>query len=184
MLLRELNFRVPPELAVAAGAIVKGIQAFGNDDPNVRSAWVEYANISERVVETSETAVNPTTYDEAQIAVIIHKSLIFQRVSNWLRYIEELDSADVYAFNMGLDEVSSTIQTEIDAIIDTLEMSPGVLVIKLKGFVSEINREHLRDLIDQGDDLEDMIGNVYGMILEEGGDPDEVLAELGVLDVS
>lgn len=60
-------------------------------------------------------------------------------------------------------------------------MSSEVLVLKLKGVVSEENREFLRDLIDEGDDFEDMINHVYGMILEEGSDPDEVLAELGVI---
>lgn len=180
-LIETLDFRASSELIEASSAIVDGISKFGDRDPRIRAAWVEYAKISEQMIDGNET--DRVAYSRAQIAAIIHKSLIFRAVGNNLRYISELDSAEVYAFNEGLDEISSGIQTEIDTVIDTLEMSPEVFLIKLKGVVSEANREHLRDLIDQGDDLDDMIGNVYAIILEEGGDPDEILGGMGVLDL-
>jgi hypothetical protein len=72
-----------------------------------------------------------------------------------------------------------TNSAEIESIP---EMSPEILVMKLNGIVSEENRAFLCELIEQGDEWEDVIGHVYGMILEEGGDPDEVLSELGVIE--
>lgn len=52
-----------------------------------------------------------------------------------------------------------------------------------KAAVQENNndREFLHGLIDEGADLEDTLGNFHGMILEEGEDPEEVLASAGVL---
>ncbi|MGI8636911.1 MAG: hypothetical protein ACR2KZ_16075 [Segetibacter sp.] len=42
------------------------------------------------------------------------------------------------------------------------------------GWILEEDREFL------GDDLPDILGNLYGTILEQGGDPDEVFAGWGV----
>jgi hypothetical protein len=61
-------------------------------------------------------------------------------------------------------------------------MNPTLLAVRLRGSVSEINREFMRDLIADGDDMEDIITHAYNAILEEGGDPEEVLRKLGVLE--
>jgi hypothetical protein len=98
------------------------------------------------------------------------------------RYLEELDHAEEYAFNAKLDDVRALIGDEIDRTLPSLEMSSEVLVLKLRGVISDDNREHLRDLINNGDDYEDIVNNAYNMIEDEGGDADEVLGKLGVLE--
>jgi hypothetical protein len=182
-LLDRLEFHTTPALDEASQAIIAGLIDETTDKSLLSRGWVEYAEIVERIVESAEaSAEKPDRYTKAQIGAIIHKSLIFSAAGNTLRYLEELDQAEVYAYNEGIDDVSVALRSEITEKINALEMSSEVLVIKLKGVVSEGNREYLRDLIEQGDEFEDMIAHAYGMILEEGGDPDEVLAEIGVIE--
>ncbi len=170
------------ELQEAAIVIIDGLTNPNTSESQLKLAWIEYAKIAEHNVGLIEaTSENPSAYARAQIEAIIHKSLIFKSIGNTLRYLEELDHAEVYAFNEGFDEMSTIINNEITSKIESLDMSPEVLVLKLKGIVSEDNREFLRDLIDEGDDLEDMINHAYGMILEEGSNPDEILAEFGII---
>ena len=182
-LIEHSLFYDQPELHAATTAIINGLTDPDTDTSQLKSAWNEYAKIVERIVEYAEEAPeNPQSYARTQIEAIIHKALIFKSAGNTLRYLEELDRSEVYAYNEGLDEMSTTINNEMAAIVETLNMSPDVLILKLKGIISEDNREFLRDLIDEGGDFEDMINHAYSMVLEEGGDPDEILAEIGVLD--
>ena len=43
-----------------------------------------------------------------------------------------------------------------------------MIVVMLRGRIADENREFLRDLAEQGADLEDMIGHAYSALLEEG----------------
>jgi len=178
-LLDKLAFHPTPALVEARAAIVAGLADESTDGLLLSRAWGEYADITEAMVGSAE---DPATYTRAQIGAIIHKALIFSVAGDTLRYLEELDDAEVYAHNEGIDDVRGALQDEINEKTSTLEMSSEVLVMKLKGVISEENRAFLRDLIEQGDDFEDMISHAYGMILEEGGDPDEVLAGVGVIE--
>lgn len=181
-LIEQSNLYNIPELHDAAAAIIEGLADPDTDASRLKLAWGEYAKIAERIVESTDAIhENPKVYAKAQIEAIIHKSLIFHSVGNTLRYLEELDRAEVYAYNEGLDEMSIVINNEITTTVESLRMSSEVLVLKLKGIVSEENREFLRDLIDEGDDFEDIVNHTYGMLLEEGSDPDEVLAKIGVI---
>jgi hypothetical protein len=181
-LIERSNFYNIPELHDAATAIIEGLTDPDTDASQLKLAWVEYAKIAERIVESTDaTHENPKSYAKAQVEAIIHKSLIFHSVGNTLRYLEELDRAEVYAYNEGLDQMSTVINNEITTTVESLSMSSEVLILRLKGIVSEENREFLRDLIDEGDDFEDMINHAYGMILEGGGDPDEIFAEMGII---
>lgn len=146
-------------------------------ETELRNAWTKYAELTEAFVDSFE---NPQLRSKAQTAAIINKALIFQAADYTVRYLEELDSAEVYAANEGFEEVSATLTAEIHSNIESLETTPEVLVLKLKGTIEDSNREYLRDLIEDGADLEDILGSAYGMILEEGGDPDEVLASIGI----
>ena len=63
---------------------------------------------------------------------------------------------------------------------ETAELTCEELIARLR---SVLNPEHigfLEDSIQHGDDIQDMIGYAYGALLEQGEDPDEVLAELGI----
>lgn len=182
LLIEQSNFYNIPEFQKATAAIINGLTDINASESQLKLAWIEYAKIAEHIVESTEaTQENPKTYAKTQIEAILHKSLIFQTTGNTLRYLEELDRAEVYAFNEGFDEMSKVINNEITDKIESLDMSSEVLVLKLKGIVNEENREFLRDLIDGGDDFEDMVNHVYGIVLEEGGDPDEILAKLGII---
>lgn len=116
---------------------------------------------------------------KAQIAAILNKAYIFQQVNNTVRYLEELDMAEVYAANIGFDEASAVIDVEIKNQVEGLELTPEVLVLKLRGIIDDNDREFLRDLINEGADVEGILGNANQMILEEGGDPEEILASTG-----
>jgi hypothetical protein len=99
-----------------------------------------------------------------------------------IRYLEELDHAEVYALNIGLEDVSAVLTREIDRKLPDLGISSEILVLKLRGIINDENREVLRDLINDGDDYEDIVNTAYNMIEDEGRDADEVLAALGVLE--
>lgn len=182
-LVERLGLPQTPELVEASEAIIAGLRDLTTAEPKLRAAWVEYARIVEAMVE----AVDPDNtqleaYRRAQISALINKALVFRTVDNMTRYLEELDHAEEYAFNAKLDDVRALIGDEIDRTLPSLEMSSEVLVLKLRGVISDDNREHLRDLINNGDDYEDIVNNAYNMIEDEGGDADEVLGKLGVLE--
>ncbi|RYF29402.1 MAG: hypothetical protein EOO17_01560 [Chloroflexi bacterium] len=177
-LIERSNFYNIPELQDAATAIIDGLIAPDTNDSQLKLAWIEYAKLIEGIVEANKDRI---AYARAQIEAIIHKALIFQSAGNLLRYLEELDRAEVYAHNEGIDEISTIINNKIKNTLEPLAMSSEVLVLRLRGCISEVNRDFLRDLIEAGDDFEDMLNHAYGMILEDGGDPDVVFAELGII---
>lgn len=176
------DFHRSPELHEASLAIIDGLMNEGLDKERLQLAWSEFAKIAERIVESAETAAGDTgAYVKAQIEAILYKALLFQTAGKIERYLEELDQTQVLALNAGHDSLSAEIDREIEAWIDTVELSPEILIVKLRGRIADENREFLRDLLEQGADLEDMVTHAYNALLEEGEDPDEVLAELGVL---
>lgn len=117
-LIEQSNFYNIPELHEATAAIIEGLT--DTDQSQLKLAWVEYARITERIVESTEdTKEKPKAYASAQIQAIIHKSFIFQSAGNTLRYLEELDRAEVYAYNENLDEMSTVINDEITRTIES-----------------------------------------------------------------
>ncbi len=62
------------------------------------------------------------------------------------------------------------------------ELTREELVAKLRSVLAPEHIDYLLEAIEQGDDLQDMIGHAYGALLEQGEDPDEVLAELGITE--
>jgi hypothetical protein len=179
LLFRETGFRPTPELGEATEAVLRGLRNKNTDKSTLQQAWIELAKITEKIVESPET--NPDEYDKAQIAAILYKASLFHRAGDAPRYILELDIAEVYAFNRNLDQLSTAVASELDKVCETLEMSSEVLIVKLKGILDESSREHLRDLLADGDDFEDMVNNAHAMMLDEGADPDEVLTSMGIL---
>lgn len=179
LLFEETGFRTP-EIEEATFAIIKGYNLQDVDDSIMRQAWIELANITENSIDQAEDGMRA----KLQVAAIINKALILLLAQKPYRYLEELDTAEVLARNSGLDDLSETIDREINRRLDleSHEMNPEVLVVRLRGIVSEINREFMRDLIANGDDMEDIITHAYNAILEEGGDPEDVLSELGILE--
>lgn len=169
-----------PELKEATLALIAGLQRTDVDKAAMRQAWGELADITGNIVNTASDDMRT----KLQIAEILNKAFIFLHSNQPYRYLEELDLAELYARNLGLDELSEVLDTEISQEVERgqHEMNPTLLVIQLRGKVSEINREFMRDLIADGDDIEDVITHAYNAISEEGSDPEEILRELGVLE--
>lgn len=181
--IETFDFHRSPELREASLAIIDGLMNDELDTERLRLAWSEFAQIAEQIVESAETDLGDRdAYVKAQIEAMLYKALLFQTAGKTARYLEELDRAEVYALNKGYDTLSEEIDHEIATWIDTVNLSPEVLVIKLRGKIADENREFLRDLAEQGADLEDMITHAYNALLEAGEDPDAVLAEMGVLE--
>jgi hypothetical protein len=178
-LVEQLDFRPSPELIEASRAVIAGLRDEMTTELQLSLAWGEYARMSEGIIEED---LDPKRYARGQIGALIHKALLFRAADITVRYLEELDHAEVYALNVGLDDVSAVLTREIDRKLPELEMSSEVLVLKLRGIISDENREVLRDLINDGDDYEDIVNNAYNMIEDENRDADEVLAALGVLE--
>lgn len=199
-----------PDLDEATEAVLAALAEETDNTTRRRQAWIEYDKIRQGLIET-ETSLDDdqTVHAKPQLAAIIHKALIFDRAGLKERYLEELDDATVYArnkvrvfkshadaqrfydglddpdgyfYDQTLDEISTRLAAERDALLGSLELSPATLVVKLRPEISESNFEFLRDQMEAGDDLEDMINHAYGAILDSGGDPDVVLTRLGVLE--
>lgn len=151
----------------------------------LREAWGVRAVLAEDFVDSLEpTPNNPNPRPRVQFDIMADEALIFEKLGNTLLYLSKLDTAEGFALNHHLDDVvGSSISDEIDSKIGELDDSAEALVLKLRSHVSYENREFLRDLIRDGTDFEDLVGNIYGMILDEGGDPNEVFVSLGILEL-
>jgi len=145
----------------------------------LREAWAARAILAEQFIDSIEpTADNSQVRERIQFDMMVDKALIFQRAGDTLRYLKELDTAEGFAMQQGFNDILESLTQELDEKVSELDDSPDALVIKLRGHVSFENKEYLKDLIYAGIDNEDLLGTVYGMILDEGGDPVEVLASL------
>lgn len=172
-----------PAVKEAAAVILHALVFEKSDEEMLRQAWIEYAKVVESAVESRERAqANPHLHAKMQIAAIIHKALLFRSAGHMLRYLEELDTAEVYAYHAGFDEISLVLAGEIRTQVDQLEATPEVIILKLKGIIDEDNRQFLIDQMNEGLDLDDLLGQVYGMLLDDSRDPDEVLVSLGITE--
>ena len=176
--IEEIASLTHPEITKAGAFMVMFLTSYENiDKESLQKAWSKYAQATEAFVDSIE---EPNLRTKAQIAAIINKAFIFQHTGNTQRYLEELDSAEVYAANEGLTDISDTLTTEIHDHLEHLGETPEALVLRLKGVIEDSDREYLRELIDEGDDFEDVLNAAYGIILQGGNDPDEVLTSIGV----
>lgn len=162
------------------------IEAMLNDetvDPStLKEAWAVRAVMTEEFIDSLElTPENPNKRERAQFDIMVDKAMIFEKVGNMLGCLRELDTAEGFAFNNYLDDVIDSLANEIDSKVGELDDSLEALVIKLRHHVSFENKEYLRDLIYDGIEADDFLGYVYDMILDEGGNPDEIIKSLCVV---
>jgi len=149
-------------------------------EPSVlQEAWIVRATLAEQFIDSIEpTADNSQVRQRIQFDMMVDKAVIFQRAGDTMRYLKELDTAEGFAMQQGFDDILETLTQELDEKVKELDDSPDALVIKLRDHVSFENKEYLRDLIYKGIDKEDLLGTVYKMISDGGGNPVEVLASL------
>lgn len=163
--------------------IVEMLKQANTDPSDLREAWSIRAILAEEFIDSFEpTLDNPNPRPRVQFDLIVDKAMVFEAAGNNLKYLEELDAAESLALNSNLDEVAHSVGEDLDGKIQELGISPEELILKLRGVIEFSNRDYLRELLAEGIDCEDLIGTIYGMILEEGGDPDEVLTQLGVTE--
>ena len=173
-----------PQIAEASAALTNALLNHEEvSQETLRAAWIEYSQIIENCIDSiEENPAEPKARAKAQIAALINKASIFQVSGQTLRYLNELDTARVQAHNEGFDSLRDSIDDEINNKIEKLELSPEVLILKLSGIIEDADREYLKDLVNDGADLNDIIGDIYGMINDEDQDPDEVLTKLGIFE--
>ena len=185
-LLPQLGFYETVELSEASQAVLIAINEETNDPSRLQAAWTEYAIIGEQIVDNAEiTPKDIETRAKIQLALIIHKALILRESNQIPRYIESLDYAETHANTKGFYAIASILEHELESIANNTELSPESLLAKLKGEMSEMNRERLRDLIDAGVNLEDLIAAARDALQKEHRNtersPDVVFTELGIM---
>lgn len=167
------------EIQTAGDIIVAALQDNDTAPDQQKEAWIAYAELIETHIDT---IADPTDRAKAQIAAILHKATLFQRAGNLPRYIGELDDARDYAYNMNLDDVSAAISTEINEHIDHLPMCSEVLIAKLTAVIDDSDKAYLKECLATGDDMNDLLGATYGILVNQGSDPDQVFAALHITE--
>jgi len=165
-------------------AVIESMLSNDSTDPaELKEAWAVRAVLAEEFVGSLEpTSENPTLRARVQFDIMVDKAILFEKTGDQLRYLEDLDAAEEFAYNENLIEVTESLTEELDEKIAELGTSPSEIIMKLRRHIDFANRDYLRELLADGMTYEDFLGNVYGMILEEGGDPDEVLGQLGLTE--
>lgn len=113
-LLPGVTFEEPAEIRDARVAVIEALLRDDNTSEFLQSVWIEYAKTWEQLVD-SDIAATPHIRAQLQIAALVHKALVFREVGNGQRYIEDLNDAKVYAYNMDFDEIAEVIRTELDS---------------------------------------------------------------------
>lgn len=167
----------------AINAVIIGMLTAENTNPqDLREAWAVRAVLAENFVDSLEpTEEKPNPRPRAQFDIMVDKAIIFETVGQKVRYLEELDTAEAFALDNYLDDMSISIGEELDEKVAELGLSAPELILKLRGIVRFLDRVYLRDLLAEGSNYEDLIGTIYRMIQEGGGNADEILTRLGVI---
>jgi hypothetical protein len=176
----ETGFLGSADLSDATTAVLAGLSDPETPKASMQLAWIELSDITEGIVDSAEQ--NGRDRAKAQIAAIIHKALIFKSAGDQMRYLMEIDLAEVYADNINETQLSTAVTDEIDAGLEGLEMSSEVLIIKLRYSMSESNREDLRGMFFDGDDFQAIREDAYARLIKEEKDPYLVLRNIGALD--
>lgn len=114
-LLPGVEFEEPSGLLEARTAVLEALTRKDRGADFIQSVWIEYAKICEQIVD-SKTKANPQIRAQLQIAMLVHKALIFREVGDVPRYNEDLSDAECYALNMHLGEIAETIGAELDEL--------------------------------------------------------------------
>lgn len=114
-LLPGVEFEEPAELLEARTAVLQALAREDQQSNFLQSVWIEYAKICEQIID-NRIESSPQIRAQLQIAILIHKALIFREAENIQRYGEDLNGAEEYAYNMHLDEIVEAIGTELDKL--------------------------------------------------------------------
>ena len=112
-LLPGVEFEEPNELLEARTSVLEALARKDQRSDLIQSVWIEYAKVCEQVVD-SKAEAGPQIRAQLQIAMLVHKALIFREAGDIQRYGEDLSAAEDYAFNMYFDGIAETIGAELD----------------------------------------------------------------------
>ncbi len=115
-LLPGVDFEESAEMFDARKAILEALQKSDQNPDFLQSVWTEYAIVCEQIVD-SRTETDSHTRAQLQIAMLVHKALIFYEIGNILRYGEDLSDAEEYAYNMYFDSIAEAIGAELDNLL-------------------------------------------------------------------
>jgi hypothetical protein len=112
-LLPGIEFDEPAELHEARIAVVEALTENNSDLLSI--AWGEYIDVCEQIVD-SEAPSDSAVHIRAglQIAILVHKALIFREVENMQRCREELLDVRMYAYNVHRNEIVKAINAELN----------------------------------------------------------------------
>jgi hypothetical protein len=116
-----------------------------------------------------------------RVASLLHKALIFKQAGNMARYVTELDAVEDAVFFEKKDQTLLSIRAEIEKEIVLLPLTPELAVVRLSGYIEQDDKFYLKDLVEQGDDLQDILGSAYGMLVDQNEDPDKIFRRAGIL---
>jgi len=164
-LLPQLDFYESSELREARQAILVALREVSDNPARRREAWTEYAIIGEHIVDDADlTGQDIASRAKAQLSLIIYKALIFREAGQVPRYIQELDHAETYADAKRFYAVALTLEAELDAVVSSAELSPESFLARLKGEISEINRDFLKRELEDGAELTDLVAAASDML--------------------
>lgn len=112
-LLAGMEFDEPVEMLEARTAVLEALTRNGQNPEFLRSVWMHYNDVCEQAVDSRSDA-DPQIRAQLQIAVLVHKALIFREIRDIQRYGEDLSDAEAYALNMHFDEIAEAIGVELD----------------------------------------------------------------------
>ena len=119
-LLPQLDFHVTPELNEAGQAVLMALSEQTTDLSRRQAAWTEYGLIGEQIVDNVDiTGQRIEPRAKMQLALIIHKALIFREAQQIPRYIEELDYAETYADTKRFYDIASILERQLDFAVNT-----------------------------------------------------------------
>lgn len=163
-------------------SVIIGMLKDKNTDPaDLRQAWTVRAMLVEGFIDSLESRQDSSSpRARVQFDIMVDTAIIFETTGDVIKYLEELDAAEAFALGSNIHEVVDSIAEELDKKIDELELTQETLILKLRGTIEFSKRNYLHRLLAEGIDYDDFVAAIHKMILDEGGDPNEVLARLGV----
>ena len=114
-LLTGVEFAESVEMIEARAALLDALTMKDQGSELLQSVQTEYTNICEQVVDNMSD-INPQIRAQLQIAILVHRALIFREIGDVQRYGEDLSDAEDYAHNMYLDEIAEAIGAELDGL--------------------------------------------------------------------
>lgn len=116
-LLPGTEFEESADMLEARTAVLEALLKHSQNIDLLQAAWAEYAEICEKIVD-DRTESSPRIRAQLQIAILVHKALIFREAKDMQRYGEDLAEARGYAYNIHLDDIVEAIDTELDELVN------------------------------------------------------------------